>query len=316
MKFTVHLRSRVPFRDDLIEAVRVFGLIGGIGSRSRRGFGSVKLKTLVGTNAGNAAEQVSEQWKVPSKTSEYRTYLSSLLPKPDPAYDAFNTPFTSLTPASRIVLISDTTSAPQIHDRMGHYLHYFRSYGYGSGGRRFAGGVEVTNPNFKPDHDWFCKVVSSISQTVPPLSLKDTGPQRAIFGLPHGYFTRGKNCNPDYTVKLSEPTTDRRASPLFLHIHSFDNKQQAAVWIFLPGQFSAAHSGTHIPALVTRIQTDKICKDGKPVKDRKGKTLTKRVPHEPPWEVQVPISYEPIEHFLSRDRGPLPNDAVYLGPNR
>jgi CRISPR-associated protein Cmr1 len=92
----------------------------------------------------------------------------------------------------------------------------------------------------------------------PPPSV---APQRAAFGLPHNYyFTRSLNRvkgfvdliadddgqpyqliaqddNPDNFELEEKKKEARRASPLFIHIHKFENGNASAVITFLPAVF-------------------------------------------------------------------------------
>jgi hypothetical protein len=80
------------------------------------------------------------------------------------------------------------------------------------------------------------------------LAALEGTPERAIFGLPHNYFKpkdKAVKGSTNYKVDVSPDGFERRASPLFLHIHRFDQGPPVALWLFLPAQFLPATAGTN-----------------------------------------------------------------------
>ena len=86
---------------------------------------------------------------------------------------------------------------------------------------------EDSERNFKDDHDW--AKAASKGMKPPPHLPYNFHPRRAVFGLPHNY---GKGVE----VKPSSREHDRRASPLFFHVHKIDN-EYVGVALLLCSQF-------------------------------------------------------------------------------
>ena len=58
-------------------------------------------------------------------------------------------------------------------------------------------------------------------------------PDRAVFGLPHNYYFKGSGNK----VNVDPEGFDRRASPLFFHVHQPKEQAPTAVLLFLPARF-------------------------------------------------------------------------------
>lgn len=86
--------------------VKLWGLVGGLGSRSRRGFGSV---TLIGIEGDGI------DWHRPATPEEYRQALQNLLrPK-----SVSLPPYTAVSQASRIDLVATSDRALSLLDHLG-----------------------------------------------------------------------------------------------------------------------------------------------------------------------------------------------------
>jgi len=107
-------------------------------------------------------------------------------------------------------------SALSLLNKLGKELVYYRSWGN-------QGSVldRASEQNFKHDHDL------SKGQRVPI-----EYPQRVAFGLPHNYGKGEAKC-----VRPDIKDVDRRASPLFLHIHQVDEEPPVGLVAFLPAVF-------------------------------------------------------------------------------
>ena len=106
----------------------------------------------------------------------------------------------------------------ELLDLVGRELVRFRSWGRNG---KILGNKIDSERNFEDDHD----LMKSQGQE------KTTHPRRIAFGLPHNY---GK-----WQAAQVEPCgkgLDRRASPLFIHIHECESTP-VAVLSFLPARF-------------------------------------------------------------------------------
>jgi len=150
-----------------LTVLKLLGLVGGLGSRSRKGWGSITLVKFEGID-----------WQCPTDSPSWRSTFESLIPSNRPK----DAPFTAFTQDSRWEIGSIQTS----HSHAQKWL-----------GRKYQELVKTTMP--KPD--------------------------RAQFGLPRK-FGGG-----------TTPQMDRRASPLFLHIHDCGNGNALPVALWLPSNF-------------------------------------------------------------------------------
>lgn len=204
-QFTVACRFSRLAEPDQIEEVRralvLLGTVGGLGSKSRKGFGSLTLTSLAMND---------EQQELPHSIQER---LSSVLYElrdglPD---------WTAWTSSSRVVVTTHQPKSRAVEalDALGREEVHFRSWG--------RNGTVLKQPseqNFQIDHD--------LSKG---LTTKSEYPFRVAFGLPHNYGKGTQN-------EVAPENGDRRASPLFLHVHHPNNDvTPSGVAVFLPAGF-------------------------------------------------------------------------------
>lgn len=204
----------------LINALKIMGLLGGLGSRTRRGFGSIAMTgmTVEGLEA--------EPFVPPNDRTSYTEALKKLI----------NVSTTPDTDFQLSAFASDTDLriwkepkrfALDALEAIGVEFQQYRGWGFGNPPK--VAGVP-SRMNFGPDHNWFKSAKTIIEETgknirkpdnwkmrVDPEALEANSiPERAIFGLPHNYSSK------EPTMKLNvEPSGafSRRASPLLFHIH-------------------------------------------------------------------------------------------------
>jgi CRISPR-associated protein Cmr1 len=195
----------------LVDALKIMGLLGGLGSRKRRGFGSIAITgmELQGFEA--------VPFDVPNGTISYQTTLRSLIVARTRCGRDF-----SLSAFAKETDVcawkSSEASALQALEAIG--KEFLRYRGWGSGGQA-AGSPR--RENFKADHDWF--------KGRPAARVSNAVPERAIFGLPHNYFSP-----PNTKLDVEVAGGGRRASPLLFHIHNLQNSYLPAV-IFFDNEF-------------------------------------------------------------------------------
>lgn len=160
----------------VIQAVMAFGLLGSIGARARKGFGSLSLQTLSldGTSL-----------PVPQNLAELKNWFNRLtkgsvreLP-----------PFTAFGPDSKawVLKLKSAQSPLVLLDTYGQKMKSYR---------------ESEQGHFRGER----------------ASL------RALFGLPNNILS-------------VSPKIERRASPLFAHLHRFPNGEQLMLATLMPAQF-------------------------------------------------------------------------------
>jgi CRISPR-associated protein Cmr1 len=204
-------------REEILLALKILGLLGSLGSKARKGYGSLTLTRLAAAN--------QEIWSPPATAQDLRDRLCAILREvldggagPPTADDP---PFSAFSRGARILIAparDHNTSPLKLLDYVGREMIRYRSWG-----RNGKVLVNVASErNFKGDHDLM--VVQRHPRTAHP--------KRIAFGLPHNYGKKEQH-------KEVEPQSfDRRASPLFLHIHqASESELPIGVLCFLPAAF-------------------------------------------------------------------------------
>lgn len=203
-------------RDSIVKAFKLLGLIGALGSKARKGYGSLVLTALSGEGV---------TWRPPQTLQELRDVLEVFrATRSDP-------PYTALSHQSRFVLIEGGASDSPLGllNRIGRELVFYRSWG--NNGKVLNG--QAAEQNFVDDHDLMKAIAGGGSV---PSSVQIDHPERVAFGLPHNYFFSSTKDKVDVKAILDKTSIERRASPLFIHIHEL-GERPAAVLSFLPSQF-------------------------------------------------------------------------------
>jgi len=193
--------------NSLLTAITYLGTFGGLGSRSRHGFGSVALQRLV-----------SHGEEIPVADSPL--FVRDLLEQA--GFQNSRPPFTAFSNLARVDQSATHGNAGSLLNEIGLQLQMYRSWGQNG---KVNG--EPAERNFQPDHDLALDIINGKTPSLP---------ERAIFGLPHNYFfsSIGKNLE----ITADNPGRTRRASPLFLHIHQFpDDKGYVAFQVLLPADY-------------------------------------------------------------------------------
>ncbi|ABG03241.1 CRISPR-associated protein, Cmr1 family [Rubrobacter xylanophilus DSM 9941] len=191
-------------KDSVLEALWFMSHFGGLGSRSRRGFGSVIVSEMKG----------AEHPEIPSSTNELKKQIERKLKGLGieqtslPDYSAFSR-------QTRVVVWPlHTTSWEQALRKVGERLNAYRS--------------SRQEKNFLDDRDLIRDYAFEESRPA-------QAPRRSSFGLPHNYYF----IDAKTAVPISGPSRerDRRASPLFIHFHRLANEDMVAVLSLIPARF-------------------------------------------------------------------------------
>lgn len=193
---TDSLRSIVP-------ALRLIGMLGGLGSKSRKGYGSVNLTALEGDGV--------DRWHPPRTEDDYRKELRTLLQDAEGCHDEPD--ISAFSAHARVDLFQSHRTPLEALDAYGRAMVRYRSWG--RNGRILDG--ERSRPRFPEDHEWL--------YDRPP--APDFHPRRAVFGLPHNYGRR---------KQVKPASHDRRASPLLFHVHEIGSRY-AGVAVLLRSRF-------------------------------------------------------------------------------
>jgi CRISPR-associated protein Cmr1 len=202
--FTVACGLHPSLTDDerrqLIDALILLGTLGGLGSKSRKGYGSLTLTQM-------KVDQQSYSLTEAPPEARLTSILKDLADE-QPEWTAWSR-------KSRLVIVTGGSRSMEVLDRLGIEQVLYRSWG-----RNGMVLGQKSEKNFTQDHDL------SKGQNVPIRY-----PIRTAFGLPHNY---GKNKE----VGPASQNLDRRASPLFLHVHQVSNASQPIGLVaFLPSRF-------------------------------------------------------------------------------
>ncbi|RMG35559.1 MAG: type III-B CRISPR module RAMP protein Cmr1 [Planctomycetota bacterium] len=204
-EFSVECRLSASATRDQLDEVRkaliLLGTVGGLGAKSRKGFGSITITEL--QNPGPPIDL----------TTPPQDRLKNLL-RPNPEADDWPA-WTAWSKHSRLLIATaNCKRAVELLDRLGREEVFFRSWGHE--GMVFGQPAERNFP-----HDYYLWKRRPVEPKYP---------YRLAFGLPHNY---GKK--PEDLVHPEQH--DRRASPLFIHIDQQDAKHPpVAVLAFLPSQ--------------------------------------------------------------------------------
>lgn len=198
------LRLRLMFRpnappdtrEGVLRSLRLMNYFGGLGARSRRGWGSVVLAKDLPADFHDLVSRIQRELDALSIS------------------DLKEANYTSFSRESRVVLLQAGTSWEQALNLIGQLM------------------MEVRNPKTSPtEYPWAkedTRVVSKYLRT----GVASEAPIRAGFGLPHNYFfgvTKDK-----VEIEGGKEGYSRRASPLFIHVHPMQDGQYAVVVTFLP----------------------------------------------------------------------------------
>ncbi|MHB1407900.1 MAG: type III-B CRISPR module RAMP protein Cmr1, partial [Desulfitobacteriaceae bacterium] len=202
---------------------------GGVGSRSRRGFGSLNIVNW---------EAFYQTFKsigfpgVPKTKEELKAHIQRWQASVDAFYPGMPD-YTAFSEQTRSILYTPTCqpncSAQMLLKEVGNRFIMLRSYGQkinDPGGvanteLRQVPGVGRFRPKFKDDHDLIFGFLQGEGIKYHP--------RRVVFGLPHNYrYSSGGEAkinawpgrNPERN--RSQSTEQRRASPLFFHVHELE----------------------------------------------------------------------------------------------
>jgi len=202
--------SKIEDQRSLTQAILLWGLLGGLGSRARKGFGSVAIQSI------EADGMDLDNLKVPQNAAGLKSTLIQVIGE----CVAAEPPFTAFSKDTRIDISQTGRNALNLLNDIGNEMQMHRSFG-----RNGEVNGKPAEQNFRDDHD--------LAQAAAAGSDVKTHPRRVAFGLPHNYFFSSTKNKLDV-----EPIRNgRRGSPLFIHIHQFPDGKCCAIQTFLPALF-------------------------------------------------------------------------------
>ena len=205
--FTVQVSGKTSVISEILPALQALGLLGGLGSKNRKGYGSLVLEKITEANG-------QFTYIPPESLEEYYQQIASLVDKPpaDPP------PFSAFSEHALIRYLVNGSSCYDVLNTYGAAMLRYRSWG--------RGGVVLGKPSekkFRKDHAW-AKGEDVFQRVVPCLNYESFHPDRVVFGLPHNYGkpTRQQVGRPVMKGVETVPG-GRRASPLLFHVHRIGN---------------------------------------------------------------------------------------------
>lgn len=217
--------------------------VGGMGSRSRRGLGSVTWldsemvqagadglqggaevrEQGVGTNQGGATSgpAAPDPWEWPRQAAnveqleqDIRSVLARLCPQPP----GQGTVYTAFCKGTRILIGSPASTWETALQAVGQALQNHRTYRH-------------QPPGYPEDHD----LVYTFAHT----GRAAAAPRRTVFGLPHNYFFSHDKMSVSVDPVGGNGNVNRRASPLFIHIGQLAGPPESYVPVvtFIPARF-------------------------------------------------------------------------------
>lgn len=212
LAFSCHLPPH--HQEKVLRAFWALAMLGGLGARSRRGFGGFSVRS------GTPPEGFT--FNFPNQTTyldNLREFIAGIVKVAgQPEYSCFST-------QSRVVV------GPPLADGMS-VLRGFNSLfqGYRSYYEKFPSHPK-TRGIPRADHDLMQRFLTDPAFTPP------AAPTRAAFGLPHNYYFRSSQKKGFVDFLERGNAKGRRASPVFFHVQKLATGQACGVVTFLPARF-------------------------------------------------------------------------------
>lgn len=200
------------------QALLAFGLLGNLGARARKGFGSISIKQLT---------ENGQQLTLPGNKEEYINVLKSFFSSVE--HLTALPPFTAFSAFSHSDISVVGSDPVKVLNEVGEKQQRYRGYGENSSGEHKVNSQPALQI-FSDDHDELYRFVRD-HQT-------PKQPRRLVFGIPHNvrFSSAGS-----VSIEIAEKSTARRASPLLIHIHRIGN-EYLAVQSLLAAQFFPEHA--------------------------------------------------------------------------
>ncbi len=201
-----------PERIKVERALWALVTLGGLGSRSRKGFGSLMVEWIPKESSESLTWQFETRAKLSSAIEKF--LKDETVPGGLPQHTCFSR-------ASRCIVVHEAQTGEDALEWLGQEMLSYRSFKsrenvYGQ--KRFQG-----------DHDLMRDYIAQ--GTTPP-----SPPLRAAFGLPHNYFFTSLNYAKGAVDLMDNGKAGRRASPVIFHIQGLTNGKSCVVATFLPAQ--------------------------------------------------------------------------------
>ena len=205
------------------QAAIALGLFGGLGSRARKGLGSLALRQL---------ERPGQPVREFTTVESIAAFIQALdFSAPAAA------PLSAFTQATRIDMSATAGKALDALTAIGNELQMYRGYGHHNPRtNQHEVNGQKARQKFPEDHHNVLAAIQGVRL--------ERLPERAVFGLPHNYrFSTVKQGPKDFALTAINPSPTgrdsdgRRASPLLVHIHPLQEGKFVAIQTLLPEIF-------------------------------------------------------------------------------
>ena len=214
-------------RRKVMRSLWVLIMLGGLGARSRKGFGSLAVMEEI---EGMDDDLPSLMPKSPDELLQALEVFFKEFDAPSINGNAYPE-FTSFSTRSSYVVTKTQGDAMDTLEWLGDTIHKYRSF-KGSSSQQWVGS----------DHDLMRDWIKSGGEPPNP-------PKRAAFGLPHNYFFTSLDNKKGEVNLMENNKKGRRAAPLLFHIHEFpssnNNHQACVVATFLPARLIPENKTVH-----------------------------------------------------------------------
>lgn len=226
-----NLTIRLSFKPGMAEAdiqsveqaAIALGLFGGLGSRARKGLGSLALHKL---------ERQGQPVREFATVESIKDFIQAL----DFSAPA-NAPLSAFTQSTRIDISATAGKALDALEAIGNELQLYRGYGHHNPRtNQHEVNGQKARQKFPEDHHNVLAAIQGVRL--------ERLPERAVFGLPHNYrFSTVKQGPKDFALTAINPSPTgrdsdgRRASPLLVHIHPLQEGKFVAIQTLLPEIF-------------------------------------------------------------------------------
>lgn len=201
-------------------ALKIMGFLGGLGSRKRRGWGSLTLLSIEKEETkGRERGEQKEIWAVPKDLPAWKGEIRVLVDLKAISRTAGDLPLSAFgAGSSACIWKAGFKNAIEAMEAVGHGYQLYRAWGHRDpkDGVHKIGG-EQARQNFKPEHDWYKAGLSASDRGKHGL-VAEKMPPRGYLGLPLPF-----NAKAGKIVDAGAPF-GRRASPLMFHITKIGNE--------------------------------------------------------------------------------------------
>lgn len=270
--------KKAEHRASLQQALLALGTFGGLGAKSRKGFGSLEIiKLHIGTDEIKLEDPLE---RVNSLLKEISGKKWNELP----SYSAFSNATKDECATQVADLDISEATAIEALAKAGFQLVRFRGWGQtekkNSKIVHKIGSQKFDKPNFRDDHSWYANsiVIAQQRSNKNIVYFQTSHPERILFGLPHVYDKSTHNVKKRCGVKPVDQ--NRRAAPLIFHVYPKGEQNFGVLAVVFVSKF--------LPSDDVKVFSQFNDKNNKDAKEHTEETT-----------IPLDLSWKPILDFLT-----------------